>query len=62
MADDTVALLNALKIDKAHIVGASMDGIIAQIVTAKYPEYTQSLVSIVSITGAKHCLFLVIKP
>jgi pimeloyl-ACP methyl ester carboxylesterase len=54
MANDTVALMDALNVEKAHIVGASMGGMIAQIVAAKHPERTQSLVSIMSTTGAKH--------
>ncbi|MFT6154815.1 MAG: proline iminopeptidase [Crocinitomicaceae bacterium] len=54
MAEDTVALLDELQIEKAHIVGVSMGGMIAQIVAAKYPEHTKSLVSIMSSTGAKH--------
>tara|TARA_B100001057_G_scaffold462478_1_gene515483 strand:+ start:2153 stop:3034 length:882 start_codon:yes stop_codon:yes gene_type:complete len=54
MADDGVALLDHLGIDKAHIVGASMGGMIAQIIAANYPEKTKSLVSIMSSTGAPH--------
>lgn len=51
MAADAVALLDALGIDKAHIVGASMGGMIAQLVAATYPERTLSLTSIMSTTG-----------
>jgi pimeloyl-ACP methyl ester carboxylesterase len=51
MAADAVGLLDALDIDKAHIVGASMGGMIAQIVAAQYPERTLSLVSIMSSSG-----------
>ncbi len=51
MAADAVALLDALKIDKAHIVGASMGGMIAQLVAATYPDRTLSLTSIMSTTG-----------
>lgn len=51
MATDAVALLDALKIEKAHIVGASMGGMIAQLVAATYPERTLSLTSIMSTTG-----------
>jgi len=54
MADDSVALLDVLKIDDAHIVGASMGGMIAQIIAAKYPARTRSLISIMSSTGAPH--------
>ncbi|HEY2070098.1 MAG TPA: alpha/beta hydrolase [Rhizomicrobium sp.] len=51
MAADAAGLLDALKIDKAHIVGASMGGMIAQIFAATYPARTLSLVSIMSTTG-----------
>jgi pimeloyl-ACP methyl ester carboxylesterase len=51
MAADTVGLLDALQIEKAHIVGASMGGMIAQQVAAKYPERVRSLVSIMSTSG-----------
>jgi pimeloyl-ACP methyl ester carboxylesterase len=51
MAADAAGLLDALHIAKAHIVGASMGGMIAQIVAAKYPAKTKSLVSIMSTTG-----------
>lgn len=54
MADDSVALLDVLNIDDAHIVGASMGGMIAQIIAAKYPARTRSLISIMSSTGAPH--------
>ena len=48
MADDGVELLDHLQIDKAHIIGASMGGMIAQIIASKYPERTSSLVSLMS--------------
>jgi pimeloyl-ACP methyl ester carboxylesterase len=51
MAKDAVGLLDALKIDRAHVVGASMGGMIAQMVAANHPEKTLSLVSIMSATG-----------
>ena len=53
MAADAVGLLDALGIASAHIVGASMGGMIAQIVAAKYPQKTRSLVSIMSTTGRR---------
>lgn len=52
MADDSVALLNHLGLDSAHIVGASMGGMIAQHVAFGHPERVRSLVSIMSTTGA----------
>ena len=51
MADDGVGLLDALEIDRAHIVGASMGGMIAQHVAARYSERCKSLTSIFSTTG-----------
>jgi len=51
MAADAAGLLDALHIDKAHIVGASMGGMIAQLVAANHPERVLSLTSIMSTTG-----------
>ena len=51
MAADAIGLLDALGIDRAHMVGASMGGMIAQILAAKYPQRTLSLVSIMSTSG-----------
>ena len=51
MAMDAVGLLDALGISQAHLVGASMGGMIAQRVAGNYPERTLSLTSIMSTTG-----------
>jgi pimeloyl-ACP methyl ester carboxylesterase len=51
MAADAVGLLDALGIDKAHMVGVSMGGMIVQVVAARYPERTRSMVSIMSTSG-----------
>ncbi len=51
MAADAVGLLDALAIPRAHIVGASMGGMIAQIVAARHGGKAKSLVSIMSTTG-----------
>ena len=51
MAADSVGLLDALEIDAAHVVGASMGGMIAQLVAIDYPDRVLSLVSIMSTTG-----------
>ena len=54
MAEDGVALLEHLNIQEAHIVGASMGGMIAQMIASNHPSKTKSLVSIMSSTGAPH--------
>ena len=54
MADDTIAVLEELGIEQAHVIGASMGGMIAQTVAYNFPERTQSLVSIMSTTWAPH--------
>jgi len=51
MAADATGLLDALGIARAHIVGASMGGMIAQLVAAHAPERVLSLTSIMSTTG-----------
>ncbi len=51
MAADTVGLLDHLEIERAHLVGASMGGMIAQQMAIRYPERTRSLCSIMSSTG-----------
>lgn len=51
MADDGIGLLDALGIGKAHVVGASMGGMIAQLMAVHYPERLISLTSIMSTTG-----------
>jgi pimeloyl-ACP methyl ester carboxylesterase len=53
MAADAAALLDALGIAKAHIVGASMGGMIAQLVAVNHPGKTKSLISIMSTTGRR---------
>jgi pimeloyl-ACP methyl ester carboxylesterase len=51
MADDAIGLLNALAIDKAHICGMSMGGLIAQTLAVNYPQRVLSLISIYSNMG-----------
>lgn len=51
MAADTVGLLDALSIDRAHVVGRSMGGMIAQVMACEHPERVASLTSIMSSTG-----------
>ena len=51
MAADAVGLMDALGIARAHVVGASMGGMIAQEVAIHWPERVRSLTSISSTTG-----------
>lgn len=53
MAQDAIAVLDGVGVQKAHIVGASMGGMIAQIVAAEYPERALSLTSIMSTSGRR---------
>ena len=48
MAMDGISILDHLGVSEAHIVGASMGGMIAQIIASKYPDKTTSLVSLMS--------------
>ena len=52
MADDAVGLLDVLGVSAAHVVGASMGGMIAQTIAIRHPERVLSLCSIMSTTGA----------
>jgi pimeloyl-ACP methyl ester carboxylesterase len=51
MADDGMRLLEHLGIERAHVVGASMGGMIAQTMAARHPDRVLSLASIMSNTG-----------
>ena len=53
MAQDAVGVLDALGIGKAHVVGASMGGMIAQVLAARHPERVLSLTSIMSSSGRR---------
>jgi pimeloyl-ACP methyl ester carboxylesterase len=70
MADDAAALLDHLNIDKAHIVGASMGGMIAQVFAARHKERTKTLAIIFSSNnqpllpppGPRHLLAILQRP
>lgn len=51
MAADALGLMDRLQIQKAHVVGASMGGMIAQILAGRHPDRVSSLVSIMSSSG-----------
>jgi pimeloyl-ACP methyl ester carboxylesterase len=52
MAQDTIGLMDALRIERAHIVGASMGGMIAQLLAARHSSRVCSLTTIMSSAGA----------
>ena len=53
MARDATALMDALDVESAHLVGASMGGMISQVLAARRPDRVRSLVSIMSNTGSR---------
>lgn len=53
MARDAVGLMDHLGIESAHVVGASMGGMIGQTLAIEHPERVHSLVSIMSTTGSR---------
>ena len=53
MAQDARGLLSGLELDPAHVVGASLGGMIAQLLAAEHPASARSLVSIMSNTGSR---------
>ncbi len=53
MADDTVGLLDALGIERCHVVGLSMGGMIAQLMAARHPERIRALTLMMTTSGAR---------
>jgi pimeloyl-ACP methyl ester carboxylesterase len=53
MAEDAAGLLHELDLSPAHVIGASMGGMIAQTLAARRPQSVRSLVSIMSNTGSR---------
>ncbi len=54
MAKDAVSLMDALKIEKAHIIGASMGGMITQIIALDYPDRVLSITPIMTSPGVQN--------
>ncbi|MGD0195373.1 MAG: alpha/beta hydrolase [Candidatus Dormibacteria bacterium] len=54
MATDAIGVLDAMGVPRAHIVGASMGGMIAQLIAINHPERVLSLTSIMSTVGGPH--------
>lgn len=53
LADDAIALLDHLGLDRAHVMGVSMGGMIAQTLAIEHPDRIISLVSVMSTTGRR---------
>ncbi|KPF69457.1 alpha/beta hydrolase [beta proteobacterium AAP99] len=53
MAADTLGLLDALSIERAHVCGASMGGMIAQLLAARHPQRVKHLALMLTTSGAR---------
>jgi pimeloyl-ACP methyl ester carboxylesterase len=53
MAEDTARLIRNLELGSSHVVGASMGGMIGQVLAAEHPDLVRSLTSIMSTTGSR---------
>jgi len=57
MAKDVTGLMDALAIGRAHVLGASLGGMVAQVLAARWPRRVASLVSIMSGSGNPYVSF-----
>lgn len=53
LAGDAAGLLDALEIEQAHVLGASMGGMVAQVLAIEHPERVASLTSMMATTGSR---------
>jgi pimeloyl-ACP methyl ester carboxylesterase len=53
LSDDAVGLLDALRIESAHVVGASLGGMVAQLIAIRHPSRVRSLASLMSTTDQR---------
>lgn len=60
MADDTVGLLDALEIDRAHILGTSMGGMIAQELAIAYPQRVRTLILVTTTASIRPTMAFVL--
>lgn len=57
MADDAIAVLDAAGIERAHVLGHSLGGMIAQVIAADHPDRVLSLISVSATSGEAHLPF-----
>ena len=53
MADDAAGLIDRLELGPVHVVGASLGGMVGQVLAAEHPELVRSLTSLMSSTGSR---------
>jgi pimeloyl-ACP methyl ester carboxylesterase len=53
MASDAIAVLDAARVERAHVLGVSMGGMIVQTLAIEHPERVRSMISVMSTTGER---------